>query len=92
MRQESSSRFTLGAIVVGFWASTVMVPSPLQAQQPTSLWLHLRPKTASLSQTTPAKLGITERSLWRRSKVLPADRVIDALDLPIDETVLEHIR
>ena len=92
MRQESSSRFTLGAIVVGFWASTVMVPSPLQAQQPTSLWLHLRPKTASLSQTTPAKLGITERSLWRRSKVLPADRVVDALDLPIDETVLEHIR
>ena len=92
MRQENSSGFTVGAVVLGIWVTSLLAVPSLQAQQGAPLWLHLTSKTASVTGTTPAKLGITERSLWRRSKVLPPDQVVDVLDLPVDEAVVRHIR
>lgn len=92
MRQERSSGMTIGVMVLVLWATSLIAASSLQAQQETPLWLYLTSKSASLSETTPAHLGITERSLWRRSKVLPPDQLIDVLDLPVDEAVVRGIR
>ncbi len=36
-------------------------------------------------------LGITDRALWRRSKVLPANKLIDEQDLPVSEEYLRQI-
>ena len=36
-------------------------------------------------------LGISERALWRRSKVLPPDRLVDELDLPLNQSYLDHL-
>ena len=38
---------------------------------------------AGLAGATPQELGISERALWRRSKVLPKDRLLDERDLPV---------
>ena len=37
-----------------------------------------------LSSVDPHAIGITDRALWRRSKVLPPGRLIDELDLPLN--------
>jgi len=37
-------------------------------------------------------LGISDRALWRRAKVLPADRLIDELDLPVAPSYIDGVR
>jgi len=57
------------------------------------MWVFFRDKgTTTLQSTNPALLGISERALKRRAKVLPPDRLIDQLDLPVSETVLAQIK
>ncbi|MCX6133127.1 MAG: S8 family serine peptidase [Ignavibacteriales bacterium] len=64
------------------------------AAQPQRCWITLRDRgpSVTLTKANPASLGITERALWRRSKVLPADRLIDELDLPPEQSYLEQLR
>lgn len=67
--------------------------SVLHAQEAQRLWLSLS-EDALVSPTGmhPSDLGITPRALWRRTKVLPYNQLIDAHDLPISPSVLEQIR
>jgi len=64
------------------------------AAQPQRCWITLRDRgpSVTLAKADPASLGITERALWRRSKVLPPDRLIDELDLPPEQSYLEQLR
>lgn len=58
-------------------------------------WMFFRDKGTELgSQQVPSarELGISERALWRRSKVLPPDRLIDQLDLPVNAAYVEQLR
>ncbi len=56
-------------------------------------WIFFRDKsTPFLQSTNPALLGISERTLKRRAKVLPADRLIDRLDLPVSESFIAQIK
>jgi serine protease AprX len=57
-------------------------------------WITLRDRGPSLTvgTTDPKALGISDRALWRRSKVLPPDRLIDELDLPLAESYLDQLR
>jgi subtilisin family serine protease len=70
----------------------------VKAQSPqTSLyWIILhtpKSQTANLQSRTSAQaLGVTERSLQRRAKSLPPDRLIDEYDLPVSESVLAQIK
>lgn len=68
------------------------------SQQTTSqkFWVTFRDRgTASLkalSKSNAASLGISERALWRRSKVLPPDKLVDELDLPVDPSYIAQLR
>ncbi len=83
-------RFALGILPV------LLVQSQMDAQTPGKTWIFLRDKGAALtrhlSANDAASLGITQRSLWRRSKVLPPDQLIDTKDLKVDEAYLAGIR
>ena len=65
----------------------------LEAQQQ-RCWIVFRDRgsAVSLAKTGAALLGISERALWRRSKVLPPDRLIDELDLPPDQSYIDQLR
>jgi subtilisin family serine protease len=57
------------------------------------MWVFFRDKgTTTLQSTNPALLGISERALKRRTKVLPPDRLIDQLDLPVSEAVIAQVK
>ncbi|HTP12310.1 MAG TPA: S8 family serine peptidase [Bacteroidota bacterium] len=53
-------------------------------------WVFLDQRT--VAHTTPQDLGITDRAMKRRAKVLPSDKLIDAFDDPIPQSVLDRIR
>ena len=56
-------------------------------------WITLRNKdNPSALQKTPTLLGITDRSLKRRAKSLPPNRLIDEFDFPISESALTQIK
>lgn len=61
--------------------------------QPTSnrYWVFLKERS-SLSSFLPSDLGITERALRRRAKVLPKDRLIDESDIPPSPEILRRIQ
>jgi len=64
------------------------------AQQTQRYWITLRDRGphADLSKVSAQTLGISDHALWRRSKVLPADKLIDELDLPINRAYLDQLR
>jgi hypothetical protein len=64
--------------------------SPAQNVPPKQYWVFLNQRT--ITNATPQELGISERALKRRSKVLPPDRLIDALDYPVPQSILDEIR
>ncbi len=57
------------------------------------VWVFFRDKGVSVLQSTnPALLGISERALKRRAKVLPANHLTDQLDLPVSESIIAQIK
>jgi serine protease AprX len=63
------------------------------AEQTHHYWILLNTKESLPSlQRNSQSFGITERALKRRAKSLPPDRLMDALDVPIPESVLALIR
>lgn len=60
-----------------------------------SYWIHFRDKGAQIDRRqlpSASELGISDRALWRRAKVLPSNRLIDELDLPVYPTYTEQLR
>lgn len=53
-------------------------------------WLSLTERAST--PATPQQLGITERALKRRAKVLPPDRLIDELDYPVSQSAIAQIQ
>jgi subtilisin family serine protease len=62
--------------------------------QSSNYWIAFRDRGPSVSTSdfTPQALGISDRALWRRSKVLPPDRLIDELDLPVYQLYIDQLR
>lgn len=57
-------------------------------------WILFRDKGEEVlfrTSPTPEELSISARALWRRAKVLPADRLIDDLDLPVYSAYVEKL-
>ena len=65
----------------------------LEAQQQ-RCWIVFRDRgpAVGLAKTDAASLGISERALWRRSKVLPPGQLIDELDLPPNQSYVDQLR
>ena len=64
------------------------------AQQSQRHWITLRDRgtQADLSKLSAQTLGISDHALWRRAKVLPADKLIDELDLPVNQSYLDQLQ
>ena len=64
------------------------------AQQPQRYWITLRDRGphVELSKVSAQALGISDHALWRRAKVLPADKLIDELDLPVNQVYLDQLQ
>ena len=70
----------------------MLVPMILTAQTG-HYWIVFHNKDVSSSlQKNSSALGISDRSLKRRAKSLPPDRLIDELDFPISESILSQIK
>lgn len=56
-------------------------------------WIAFRDRGTSLklSSVDAITLGISDRALWRRSKVLPTGRLIDELDMPPDPSYINQL-
>jgi hypothetical protein len=72
----------------------VITLSSAASAQTQRCWITFRDRGPSLGlgATDPKALGISDRALWRRSKVLPADCLIDELDLPPAQAYLDQLR
>jgi subtilisin family serine protease len=74
----------------------MMLLSEVAGAQSSSLqhtWVFFRDKgTTTLQSINPALLGISERALKRRTKVLPKDRLIDQFDIPVSEIAIDQIK
>lgn len=73
-----------------FFASGLMVVGYAQTSGVHHYWILLQQRTPATF--SPRELGISERALNRRAKVLPADKLIDQFDYPIPSAMLDQIR
>ena len=81
---------------VALWLTllVVVLSVPALAQQTQRYWIALRDRGthADPSKLSAEALGISDHALWRRAKVLPAGRLIDELDLPVNQAYLDQLR
>ena len=84
----------LSNIVIYLTLLVATVSMSAFAQQTQRYWITLRDRGphAELSKLSAQALGISEHALWRRSKVLPADKLIDELDLPVNQAYLDQLQ
>lgn len=71
-----------------------MLPVTSASAQQQRSWITFRDRGESAGQA-PAEarsLGISERALWRRGKVLPPEKLVDELDLPVAPVYLARLR
>ncbi len=61
-----------------------------QSSEPARQWLFLRERDHST--LSPSALGISERALRRRAKVLPNNKLVDAYDLPPSPSLIQQIQ
>jgi serine protease AprX len=82
---------------VGVWVLVLLVAAVVtvaEAQPAQRYWITLRDRgpQAGLSKLNARDLGISDHAMWRRAKVLPADRLIDELDLPVNQTYIDQLQ
>ncbi len=72
----------------------VLALNSTSSAQTQRCWITFRDRGPSSGLTTadPKSLGISDRALWRRSKVLPPDRLIDDFDFPPEHSYLDRLR
>jgi serine protease AprX len=70
----------------------VSLAGTLAHAQRSRVWIQFRDRETTLLPADPQVLGITERALARRAKVLPRDHLVDALDLPPPSQYLQAIQ
>jgi subtilisin family serine protease len=70
----------------------ILVSESSRAQQG-RFWITFRDRGDQVRSLQDARLlGITERALWRRSKVLPGRNLVDELDLPVNPSYIRELR
>jgi serine protease AprX len=84
----------LGSVAFFLMLLVAVVSEPAFSRQTQRYWINLRDRGphAGLSKLSALALGISDHTLWRRAKVLPADRLIDELDLPINQAYVDQLK
>jgi serine protease AprX len=93
-RSRNPTRKVAGVLRLFLPLIVVVALNATSSAQTQRCWITFRDRGSSpgLTTTDPKALGITDRALWRRSKVLPPDRLIDELDLPPAQSYLDQLR
>jgi hypothetical protein len=87
-RMTTARRFIFIAILV--FAAGVPTFVSAQISGARSYWIYLsQPSAVDMS---PEALGISDRAMKRRAKVLPHDKLIDQFDYPIPRSLIDQIR
>lgn len=83
--------FLIGLLLI---LQVTSLPPAAFAQQSQRSWITFRDRgpQVNLSLVDPQTVGISEHALWRRAKVLPPDKLIDELDLPVYQSYLDQLR
>ncbi|MGA7159862.1 MAG: S8 family serine peptidase, partial [Bacteroidota bacterium] len=83
-------------IALLFFTTSIVFPQ----EQSHKCWIYFRDKDETVLQTLSKNgtvreisqaTGITERALKRRAKVLPADQLISAEDLPVSQSYIDQL-
>lgn len=94
MGLRSVCRYCLYAAFLS--AAAVLANSALYGQpRSQNFWVFFTDRGLSgtaLLKSSPQALGISERSLARRVKVLPSDRLVDERDLPVRSSYVEELK
>lgn len=93
---SSSRRRYVGvraAFVLSITILTLLASSSLHAQRQ-RFWITFRDRGEQVERllSDPRSLGISERALWRRSKVLTARKLVDELDLPVNPSYIRQLK
>lgn len=77
-----------------FCTLLAVLPGASSHAQQQRFWVTFRDRgeQTDRSLSDPRSLGITERALWRRGKVLPARKLVDELDLPVNPSYIRQLR
>jgi serine protease AprX len=72
---------------------TILLPLSASAQQH-RFWITFRDHDEQnlISKADPRTLGISDRALWRRAKILSVDKLVDELDLPVSQRYIDKLR
>ena len=92
-RWRSPIRFVGTFVTIFLLFVCVGILSSACVAQTQRCWITFRDRGSPSihSLANPRVLGISERALWRRSKVLPPDRLVDELDLPLNQSYLDQL-
>ncbi|MBF8295005.1 MAG: hypothetical protein HW389_1550 [Bacteroidetes bacterium] len=92
-RWRSPIRFVGSFVTIFLPFVCVGILSSACVAQTQRCWIAFRDRGSPSinSLANPRMLGISERALWRRSKVLPPDRLVDELDLPLNQSYLDQL-
>lgn len=91
-RGPTQARITFTRLILALLL--VVLSSSTYAQQAQRYWITFRDRGLHIdpSLVEPQVLGISEHALWRRSKVLPPNKLIDELDLPVNQSYIDQLR
>ena len=95
MDKRSAAHRAIATLIFSFLLLVVPAASQTARTRIGRYWVVFRDKgsrSVDLRSLSPQSLGISARSMWRRSKVLPSDRLIDSYDLPVSEDYLNALR
>jgi serine protease AprX len=92
-RWRRSIRFVGSIVTIFLLFGCVDILSSVCLAQTQRSWITFRDRGSPShpSLANPRMLGISDRALWRRSKVLPPGRLIDELDLPLNQSYLDQL-
>ena len=78
---------------IGWSVVVLLIAAAATAPAQSHYWIFFHTRSPqAVSRSLAPQLGISDRALWRRAKVLPPDKILDERDLPVTPALIEQIR
>jgi len=78
---------------IGWSVVAFLIAAAATAPAQSHYWIFFHDRSPqTVSRTLAPQLGISDRALWRRAKVLPPDKLLDVRDLPVSSALIEQVR
>ena len=91
--RRQCGRVPMSRLFVQFFIAATLLTSSSSIAQQQRFWIVFldRGEQVDHSLLNPRSLGISDRALWRRSKILPAQKFVDDLDLPVNPLYVNQL-